>query len=55
MVLLLTLAGCSGGDGLGAYLAHWAARTKGLSESRKTQLARLRDLASRDSKLWSDK
>lgn len=52
---LIRAIGRAGGDGLGAYLAHWAARSKGLSEPRKARLNRLRDLASRDSKLFSNK
>jgi len=51
---LIRAIGRAGGDGLGAYLSFWAGRTKELTEARKARLARLRDLASRDSKLWSD-
>lgn len=51
---LIRALGRTGGDGLPAYLAYWAGRTKGLPESRKSRLSRLRDLASRDSKLWSE-
>lgn len=52
---LIRAIGRSGGDGLSAYLAYWAGRIKELSESRRSRLTRLRDLASRDSKRWSDK
>jgi len=51
---LIRAIGRTGGDGLSAYLAHWAGRIKELSEPRKARLTRLRDLASRDSNLWSE-
>jgi hypothetical protein len=44
---LVRALGKVGGDGLTAYLAYWATRISGLTESQKEQLARLRVLASR--------
>jgi pSer/pThr/pTyr-binding forkhead associated (FHA) protein len=52
---LIRAIGRAGGDGLPTYLTHWASRSKGLSQSRQFRLARLNDLANRDSQLWSDK
>ncbi len=52
---LIRAIGRAGGDGLPTYLTYWAGRTKGLSQSRQFRLARLQDLANRDSQLWSDK
>ncbi len=51
---LIRAIGRAGGDGLPTYLSYWGSRTRGLSESRKLRLGRLHDLASRDSKLWTD-
>ena len=52
---LIRAIGRVGGDGLSAYLAQWAARSKSLNDDKKKQLAKLRDLATRDSKLWLNK
>ena len=49
---LIRAIGRVGGDGLSAYMGYWSTRTKTLSEAKRAQLARLRDLASRDSKIW---
>ncbi|MFH2007477.1 MAG: FHA domain-containing protein [bacterium] len=49
---LIRAIGRVGGDGLSTYLALWSARTKTLPDAKKKQLNKLRDLASRDSKLW---
>ncbi len=51
---LIRAIGRSGGDGVGSYLSHWATRGQGLSDTQKSNLARLKELASRDSKLWPD-
>ena len=51
---LIRAIGRTGGDGLTAYVAHWAGRSNTLNDVRKQQLARLHDLAGRDSTVWSE-
>ena len=52
---LIRAFGGVGGDGHSAYLSLWSGRSQELSDDQRAQLARLRELASRDSAIWSDK
>lgn len=52
---LIRAFGRVGGDGITTYLSLWTGRIQELSEEQRAQLARLRELASRDSVQRTDK